>query len=140
MKASQNCKSFCSRPVQTFRPTTKRCYFGVVSEPECAEDSTKTPLDPLTYLRKKLAPTSFSDIPIGSPKSARDANRFLALEKWDLYVQGRTGAEIMDILREREPEFRKDVRVCVERFAANITLKLTKVDNEVRAAMGNYVG
>ena len=140
MKASQNCKRCCSLPVETFRPTTKWCYFGLVSEPKHAEDPTKTPLDPLTYLKKQLAPTPFSDIPIGSPKSAWEANHFLTLERWDLYIQGRTGAKIMDILREHEPEFYKDVQVCVELFAAYIILKLTKVDNEVRAAMGDYVG
>ena len=136
----EGCKTSRTRPVQTFRPSSKRHHFGVSLEPQHAEESTSAALDPLTYLKSKFAPTPFSDVPIKSPESARDANHFLNLEKWDLYVQGSTGAEIMEVAREREPQLRDEVRTCVERFAADVTMKLGKVDHEVRAAMADYLG
>jgi hypothetical protein len=97
-------------------------------------------LDPLVYLKKKYAPIPFSDIPIKSLKTPRDAHHFLALEKWDVYVEGRTGAEITYAVREREPELRSEVRICVDRFAVDVTQKLSMADHQTKAAMGNYAG
>ena len=140
MKKGEDCKTSRARPVQTFRPSSKQYFFGVNLEPERAEGPTDTSLDALTYLKKKFAPIAFSEIPIKSPTTARDANHFLSMEKWDLYVKGKTGAEITDAVRDREPELRDEVRICVERFAADVAVKLGNVDHEVRAAMADYIG
>lgn len=140
MKNSKGCNTVQERPVQTFRPSSKRSYFGVNLEPEPAEEAVGASLDPLTFLKKKFAPIPFSSIPIKSPKTSQDANHFLNLERWDLYVEGKTGAEIRDAVREREPELRNEVRICVERYAIDIVEKLIGVDHELRAAMADYTG
>ena len=139
-KEFEGCSTFRERPVQTFRPTSKRMYFGVNVEPEPPEEVIDSSLDPLTYLKNKFSPVPFSNIPIKSPKTARDANHFLNLEKWDLYVQGKTGAEITHAVREREPDLRQEVRICVERYVEASVNKLNGVDSELRAAMGDYHG
>ena len=139
MKESEGCKTSRARPVQTFRPSSKRYYFGVNMDPEHAEESAEASLDPLVYL-KKFIPIPFCNVPIKSANMAQDANHFLNLEKWDLYVQGRTGAEITHTVRGREPVFRDEVRTCVERFAADVAANLAKVDHEVKAAMADYIG
>jgi len=138
LKKSDNCQTFRKRYVQSFRPSSKRMYFGVELEP--TEAPFATDLDPLAYLKKKFAPIPFSHIPIKSQGTGPDANHFLKLEKWDLYVEGKTGADIAFAVREREPELRSEVRICVERFADDVVGKLDKVDNEPRAAMGDYIG
>ena len=137
---SADCNTCQERLVQTFRPSSKRLYFGVSLEPELAEESVEPSLDPVSYLKNKFAPIPFSNIPIKSAKNPRDANHFLNLEKWDLYVEGKTGAEIVQAVREREPELRAEVRICVERFAAKVVTALFAVGHEPRAAMGDYVG
>ena len=140
IRESEGCMTFQPRPVQTFRPSSGRMYFGVNVEPAPADDLEGPSLDPLTHLTEKYAPVAFRHLPIKSAKTPRDANHFLNIEKWDLYVEGKTGAEITDIVREREPGLRAEVRVCVERFADQVVEKLAKVDHEPRAAMGDYVG
>lgn len=140
LKQSEHCKTTREGPAQTFRSSSKRNYFGVNLEPEREAELSETSLDPLTYLKKKFPPTPFCDIPIKPPKTPRDANHFLDLEKWDIYVEGRTGAQISHAIREREPELRREVRFCVERFATDVATRLGKVDHEVRAAMADYIG
>ena len=139
-RQSKTCKGFRERLVQTFRPSSKRMYFGVNLVPESADEPGATPLNIVAYLNKKFSPVPFSNLEIKSPKSPRDANHFLSIEKWDLYLEGKTGAQITQLLREREPEFRAIVRTCMDRFADNVVVKLVKADHEVRAAMGDYVG
>ena len=140
MKKLEGCVSWRARPVQAFRPSSKRHHFGVSLEQERTEDLAEESLDPVTYLKKKFAPTPYSDIPIESPASARDANHFLGIEKWDKYVRDHTGQEITSVVRERAPELRETVRTCVDRFALDVATKLSKVDHEVRAAMADYTG
>ena len=140
VRTSDGCKAYRQRPVQTYRPTSKRMYFGVDLKREHTDELTGTSLDPLDYLKKKFAPIPFSNIPIKSPKTSRDANHFLSIEKWDRYVQGRTGAELVHTVREREPDLRREVRICMERFADKVVEKLGAVDHEPRAAMGDYTG
>ena len=140
IKGSPGCNDYQACLVQTFRPSSKRLYFGVTLKPEPMEELEDESLDPVLYLKKKYAPTPFSNIPIRSPKTPRDANHFLALEKWDLYVEGKTGSEITWAVREREPELRSEVRICVDRFAVDVAQKLNKVTHEARAAIGDYVG
>lgn len=138
IKESRLCKTYRQRYAQTFRPSSKRGYFGVKLHQ--TTDPVEDPLDPLVYLKQKFAPPPFSSIPITCPKSARDANHFLKMEHWDKYVEGRTGAEITQIMREREPELRKEVRICVERYADAAVTKLKNVDDAFRTAMGDYIG
>jgi len=138
MKQSDECKTFRRRYAQSFRPSSKRMYFGV--ELESAEDPVATALDPLAYLKEKFTPTPFGNVPITSPKNPRDTDHFLNIEKWLIYVEGKTGAEIRDVTREREPELRTEVRTCVERFAHEAVKKLIGTDNEARAAIGDYIG
>jgi len=139
-KESEGCKDFRKRPVQTFVPNSKQWYFGVNLKPEPTDEVAELSLDPLPYLLKKFAPVPFSSIPIKSAKTPADANHFLNIEKWDLYVEGKTGAEITELLREREPNLRAEVRICVERFADQVVTKLTNVYHEPMAAMGDYTG
>ena len=113
-------------------------YFGVKIEPP--EDPAVATLDPVVYLQKKFSPIAFCNIPIKSPKVTQDANHFLAIENWDQYVTGKTGAEITEIIREQEPELQSTIRTCVERFTDTVVEALGKVDHEPRAAMGDYVG
>ena len=140
IRESEGCTTFQNRPVQTFRPSSKRMYFGVNLEPEPADDPDGPSLDPVAYLTAKYAPVPFRDQPIKSAKTPCDANQFLKIENWDLYLKGMTGAEITYILREREPELRNAVRICMDRFTDQVVEKLAKVDHEPKAAMGDYVG
>ena len=137
-RESKDCCSFRKRYVQTFQSSSNRTYFGVIFKP--TEDPPEDPLDPLIYLKKNFTPSPFKDIPISSAQNPRDANHFLNLEKWDQYVAGKTGAELVRVVRGRELEFRGVVRTCVERFADKVVAKLAKVDNEPRAAMADYIG
>jgi len=138
LKKSDECQTFRKRYVQSFRSSSRRMYFGV--RLESAEAPFGANLDPLAYLKKKFAPIPFSHIPIKSQGTGPDANHFLKIEKWDLYVEGKTGADIVFAVREREPELRSEVRICVERVAASVFQNLEAVDNEPRAAMGDYIG
>jgi hypothetical protein len=109
-------------------------------EPERSEETPEASLDPLAYLKKKLTPIPFGEVPIKPPQNAPDAKHFLTFEKWNEYVEGRTGTEIIHAVRERDPALRAEVRICIERFAADIAVKLSKADHEVRAAMADYIG
>jgi len=138
IKKSDGCETFRKRYVQSYRSNSKRMYFGVELEP--VEESLGTSLDPLDYLKKKFAPIPFSNIPIKYPASARDVSLFLREEKWHEYVEGKTGREIVDAVRERVPELRGEIRNCVDRYTAKLALELNKVDHEPRAAMADYYG
>ena len=140
MKKVEGCETFRERFAQTFRPSSKRGYFGVDLEPEPSEEPGEFTLDPVAYLTDKFAPIAYRHLPIKTAKTPCDANHFLNIEKWDLYVEGKTGAEITDLLREREPRLRNAVRICVERFADQVIEKLTVVGYQAQAAMGDYTG
>ena len=141
LKKFKDCKGFgTERPVQTLLPGSGRLYFAVTIAPEPVEDPSQTPLDPVTYLTKKYAPTPFRDIPIESPRTPMDANHFLTLEKWDVYVRGKTGADIELAVRTRAPELRSEVRICMDRFADLIIKELGPLDPEKKRTMGDYVG
>ena len=139
IKKSKRCKSFRDCPVQTLRPSSRRLYFGVRPAPLAVGDLEDALLDPLTHM-KKFTPKPFSQIPIQPPNSPRDSNNFLSLERWDLYVQGKTGTDLNDATRGREAEYREDVRICVNRFTAQITNDLARVGNQVKSAMADYIG
>jgi len=132
-----SCDSYSRRYTQILRPSAKQGYFGVdlSSTTEPIED----PLDPLIYLEKKFAPPLFQQIPITCP-SPRDANHFLNLEHWNKHVEGRTGADLINVTREREPELRAEVRVAVERYARDAVKCLERVDNEFKKVIGDYLG
>ena len=132
-----SCGSYSQRYTQIFRPSAKQGYFGV--ELSSITEPIEDPLDPLAYLKKKFAPLPFQQIPITCP-SPRDANHFLNLEHWNKHVEGRTGADINHITREREPELRAEVRVVVERYARDAVRCLEKLDNEFKKAIGDYLG
>ena len=140
IKELEGCRTSKACLVQTFRPSSKRYYFGVRLNSEHPEEPATHSLDPVAYLKSKFAPTPFSETPVKSPSAAQDTNHFLGIEKWHLYVEGKLGSEMMHAVREREPALREEVRICVERFAADIAVKLAKVDHEVRAAMADYIG
>jgi len=140
IRGSKCCTPFQERIVQKFRPSSKRMYFGVNLEPGPTDDLEGPSLDPLAYLNEKFAPVVSRHLPIKSAKTPRDANHFLNIEKWDLYVKYVTGAEITRIVRGREPELRAEVRICVGRFAGQVVGKLAKVDHELGAAMRDCVG
>jgi hypothetical protein len=137
-RGSDGCETSQARCVQTFRPRSRRFYFGVdhASTAKPVDD----PLDPVVYLKKKFAPPPFSSIPITSPKTARDAHHFLNSEHWDEYVQGKNGADIYFAVRERDAELRGEVRTCVERYVEAAVKDLKSADNEPRAVMGDYLG
>ena len=135
---SKGCGTYRKRHAQTFRPSSNRAYFGVTLGP--TEDPPEDPLDPIAYLKKKYTPPPFKDVPITSSKNSRDANHFLNLEKWDQYVAGKTGAELNQMTRGREPDKRRAVRACVERYTDIVVAQLAKADNEPRAAMADYLG
>ena len=132
-----SCSSYSQRYAQTFRPTSSRMYFGVTLSPEVPPED---PLDPVAILKRKFGPPPFSNVPITSPKTPRDANRFLKIEKWEGFVEGKTGAELEDLTRERCPEVRSELRVCVERYALDIIPKLHKAGNEAMATLGDFIG
>ena len=138
VRESQDCETYSQRPVQTYQPSSGRMYFGVELRP--AEDETDDPLDPLHYIKSKFAPPRFCDIPIMAPKSSRDANHFLNLEPWLSLVEGKTGAELNYLVRERDPELRQEVRECIDRYARAAMDELRATDNETRSAMGDYLG
>lgn len=138
IRKSQGCKAFRQRYAQTFQPTSGRMYFGV--DLNAAVDVDEDPLDAFHYLQTKFAPPPFRDIPITSPESSCDSNHFLTLEPWLTLIEGKTGAELNDFVREREPELREEVRICVERFAQTAGKGLGGVDDVVRVAMGDYLG
>lgn len=135
-----SCESYSQRYTQIFRPSAKQGYFGVklssITEP--IEDPLD-PLDPLTYLKKKFAPLPFPQLPITCP-SPRDANHFLNLEHWNKHVEGRTGADIIHVTREREPGLRAEVRVVVERYARDAARCIEKIDHEFKKTIGDYLG
>ena len=80
IKASDTCKTYRKRYVQTFQPSSNRMYFGVETEPR--EDPAITALDPVVYLRKKFSPLAFCDIPIRSPKATSCGCHFFTLNAW----------------------------------------------------------
>jgi len=137
VKKSEACRSYGKRYVQTFRPSSKQGYFGVKLHD--AVDPIEDPLDPLVYLKENFTPIPFSHIPITCP-AAQDTNHFLNIEQWHKHLEGKTGAEITHAVRERQPDLRTEVRICVERFGEESTKKLRKADHEPKAAMGDYIG
>jgi len=139
LSKSRGCETFSEkRLVQTFQPTSDRMYFGV--EPHPVADELNDPFDPFPHLKIKHAPPSFADIPITSPKSARDANNFLRSEPWLALVDGKKGRDIYDLVRERDPDLRQEVRICVERYAMTAGKALEDAGHEAGAAMADYVG
>ena len=135
---SQGCEEFSPRLVQTFQPTARRMYFGVELHPVVEELG--DPLDPFPYITKVYAPPSFADVPITSPESACDANHFLTIEPWLTLIEGKTGREINELVRERDPDLRKEVRLCVERYALTATEALNEAGHEAGVTIGDYVG
>ena len=133
---SQRCTLYRRGYAQTFR-ASNRMYFGVdlQQSPDLIED----PLDSLNYLKTKYAPLPFNQVPIQCPEAC-DANHFLNLEQWHKHIEGRAPEEVHRVVRVREPELRKEVRIVVERYARDAVKKLEKVDNEVKGAIGDYLG
>jgi len=124
------------KPVQAYFPRSNRMYFAVVPPP-----TTTTPnLDPVTLIKKFYSPLPFESIPINPANNFRDANNFLRIEKWEEYVQGMTGEEIQEIIREREPELRESVRLIVKSYARDMIEKLDTTDHPVKVAIGDYNG
>ena len=134
---SQECRTYRCRYAQAYRSSSNRMYFGVVLQH--ASDQIEDPLDPFAYLKAKFAPLPFNQVPISCP-APRDANHFLNLEHWHKHVEGRTGAEIHQGVREREPKLRSEVRVVMERYAKDAIKKLEKLDDEAKGAIGDYLG
>lgn len=137
IRQSQGCKVYRPRHVQTFRPTSNQMYFGVHSQP--TTNVVKDVLDPVDYLKDKFAPIPFNRIPIKTPDPC-DADHFLNLEHWHNHLEGRAPAEVVEAVRVRDPELRKEVRLVVERYAKDAVKKLQKLDNEAKAAIGDYLG
>ena len=135
---SQSCRTYRCRYAQTFQPSSGRMYFGVELSP--VVDEPEDPLDPLHYFKTRFTEPLFSDIAITCPDSACDTNHFLTLEPWLDLVKGKTGRELNDLVRVREPELRKEVRVCVDRYAQAATKDLKDVDHEARVTIGDYLG
>jgi len=138
MKQDEGCRSYSERLVQTYQPKSNRMYFGVAQDPP--GDSDEDPLDPIGYLKKKYVPAPFSLLPIQSVKNPKERNPFLNMERWDEYIQGKSGADLHFLLRERVPELRQEVRVCMERFVSKGARDLADTDHESRAAVGDYIG
>ena len=134
---SRGCSSYRRRYVQAFRSSSNQMYFGV--KLQHTSELTEDPLDPVAYLKARFAPLPFNQTPISCP-APRDANHFLNLEHWHKHVEGRTGAEIHQVVREREPELRKEVRIVMERYAKDAIKKLEKLDDEAKGAIGDYLG
>lgn len=133
---SQGCKHYRSRYAQAFRSRSNQMFFGVdLHKP----DVTVHPLDPVAYLKAKFAPLPSNQVPI-TPPAPSDTHNFLNREHWHKHVAGKTGAEIQQVVREREPELRKEVRIVLERYAKNAVKKLDQLDNEAKGAIGDYLG
>lgn len=96
-------------------------YFGVRLQPE--RNKFKDPLDPFVHLKTKFAPLPFNHMPIKSLATC-DASHFLNLEKWNIHVKGKTGAEIKLLVKDREPTLRQEVRLCIEWFTEDAIEKL----------------
>lgn len=137
IRTTQTCNSYRHSYVQAFRSRSKQMYFGVRLRDTV--DSNEDPLDPVTYLKVKFPPPPLNQVPITCP-TPRDANHFLNCEHWHRHVEGKTGAEIHQVIREREPELRREVRVVVERYAKDAIHKLEKLDDEAKGAIGDYLG
>jgi hypothetical protein len=135
-RESQGCNCYRPRLVQAFRPNNQM-YFGVRLQP--ASDVVKDPLDPVAFLKAKYSPPPFGQVPIKSPDPC-DAHHFLNLEQWHRHVEGKTGVEIHQVVREWEPELRREVRIVVERYAKDAIGKLEKLDHEAKGAIGDYLG
>lgn len=135
---SKRCKNYRQRFAQTFQPTSGRMYFGVELNPMV--DEPEDPLDPLLYFTTNFAEPLFSDIPILPPDASRDTNHFLNEEPWLDFVKGKTGRQLNDLVRVREPELRKVVRTCVDRYTLDAIKDLKEVDHEARATIGDYLG
>ena len=133
---SQRCTRYRRRYAQAFR-TNNRMYFGV--DLQHTPDQIEDPLDPVDYLKTKFAPPPFNQVPIQCPEPC-DTNHFLNLEQWHKHIVGRAPGEVHRVVRVREPELRKEVRIVVERYARDAVKKLEKVDNEVKGAIGDYLG
>jgi hypothetical protein len=134
---SVGCTSYRLRQVQTFRSSSNQMYFGVQSSH--TSDPIEDPLDPVVYLKAKFAPLPFDQTPIACP-TACDANHFLNIEHWHKHVEGRTGAEIDEVVRVRAAEIRQEVRIVAERYAESAIKQLEKLDDEVKGAIGDYHG
>jgi hypothetical protein len=112
-------------------------YFGV--QLQRASNAVEDPSDPVVYLKAKFSPPPFNQVPITCPAPC-DTNHFLNHAHWHKHVEGRTGAEIHHVVREREPELRAEVRVVMERYAKDAIKKLEKLDDEAKGAIGDYLG
>ena len=134
---SRDCDSYQPRYAQAFRSKSTRMFFGVslLHTPDVIQDL----LDPVAYLRAKYAPLPFNQVPITCP-TPRDANHFLNLENWHKQLEGKTGVEIHQVVREREPELRREVREVMERYARDAIKSLEKLDHEAKGALGDYLG
>jgi hypothetical protein len=131
--------SFGLSYAQTFTPSSGRMYFAV-DVTASASMEVDEGFDPVTHLKQKYAPVPFQQLAITSPQNPRDSNHFLQLEKWGQFVNGKTGEEIREVVRERKPDLRSEVRLCVNTYAKNLSDPLTSEGHGAQVAIGDYTG
>lgn len=127
--------SHTKQPAQSYFPTSGRTHFGVTIP---APPSDPSP-NPVTIIKSSYNPTPFRAIPI-QVVGFRDANHFLSIEKWAVYVEGMTGEQIWYICRESEPELRELVKGVVAKYAKEAVEDLGSAENSIKVAIGDFNG
>lgn len=133
---SCNLATHTKRPAQSYNAGSNRMFFGVTVPTPPPSDPRP---DPVFLIKNSYSPTPFQAVPIQAV-GFRDANHFLAIEKWADHVDGMTGEEIYHIVREREPELRELVRDVVIGYANDAVQALGNEEHSVKVAIGDYNG
>lgn len=128
--------SHTKRFAQSYNAKSNRGFFGVTIPSSPRSDPGA---DLVALVKKTYSPTPFHAIPIKAV-GFRDANHFLSIEKWSEYVEGMTGEQIWNIVREGEPEVRELVKEIVHDYATEAVKNLSSARNSIKVAVGDYNG
>lgn len=128
--------SHTKRFAQSYNAKSNRGFFGVTIPSSHRSDPSA---DIVALIKKTYSPTPFHAVPIKAI-GFRDANHFLSIEKWSEYVEGMTGEQIWNIVRESEPDVRELVKEIVHDYANEAVKNLSAARNSIRVAIGDYNG
>jgi len=136
----RHCKKSCPGskisigPAQAFFPTSKSNYFGVELPPH----SNPSPLDPAALFHRQFTSNPYKDVPIQAAAHPREMKLFLATENWLDVVDGMTGEEIMELVRNAQPALRAKVKDTVSCYISRVVAKLEATEPAVKVAVGDY--
>jgi hypothetical protein len=122
-------------PCQTWFPSSKRQYFAIQFH---NLPNPSDPLGPATLFMEQFAFNPYQDIQIQATAHPRDMNIFLTYENWLEEVQGMTGGQIVEIVRNPLPRLRPLVREAVDQYTSKVVKDLIATGPDQRLAIGDY--